>query len=63
MKGIGLLLANSKSFIELGRIKKCFTQKGGIFVHQEFDAKNRQVTSHKFKFKSRMANIIALMLD
>ncbi|XP_069132028.1 MAP kinase-activating death domain protein-like isoform X6 [Argopecten irradians] len=56
MEGIGLLLANSKSFIELGRIKKCFTQKGGIFVLEEFDAKNRQVTLHKFK--SRMADQI-----
>ncbi|XP_055995615.1 MAP kinase-activating death domain protein-like isoform X3 [Ostrea edulis] len=37
MEGIGLLLANSKLFIELGRIKKCFTQKGGIFVLEEFD--------------------------
>ncbi|XP_060069151.1 MAP kinase-activating death domain protein-like isoform X2 [Ylistrum balloti] len=56
MEGIGLLLANSKSFIELGRIKKCFTQKGGIFVLEEFDTKNRQVTLHKFK--SRMADQI-----
>ncbi|XP_065942198.1 MAP kinase-activating death domain protein isoform X9 [Magallana gigas] len=56
MEGIGLLLANSKLFIELGRIKKCFTQKGGIFVLEEFDAKNRQVTQHKFK--SRMADQI-----
>ncbi|VDI48556.1 Hypothetical predicted protein [Mytilus galloprovincialis] len=60
MEGIGLLLANSKLFIELGRIKKCFTQKGGIFVLEEFDPKNRQVTMHKFK--SRMAQGIALML-
>ncbi|XP_063401019.1 MAP kinase-activating death domain protein-like isoform X5 [Mytilus trossulus] len=69
MEGIGLLLANSKTkfnailkktdqglFIELGRIKKCFTQKGGIFVLEEFDPKNRQVTMHKFK--SRMADQI-----
>ncbi|XP_078333104.1 MAP kinase-activating death domain protein-like isoform X3 [Crassostrea virginica] len=56
MEGIGLLLANSKLFIELGRIKKCFTQKGGIFVLEEFDSKNRQVTQHKFK--SRMADQI-----
>ena len=25
-----------QSFIELGRIKKCFTMKGGIFILEEF---------------------------
>ncbi|XP_062621255.1 MAP kinase-activating death domain protein-like isoform X1 [Saccostrea cucullata] len=60
MEGIGLLLANSKLFIELGRIKKCFTQKGGIFVLEEFDSKDRQVIQHKFK--SRMANQLAFMV-
>ncbi|KAL5007708.1 hypothetical protein ScPMuIL_016514 [Solemya velum] len=60
MEGIGLLLANSKLFIELGRIKKCFTQKGGIFILEEFDSKNKQVVQHRFK--SSMANSIAVML-
>ncbi|XP_029633967.1 MAP kinase-activating death domain protein isoform X5 [Octopus sinensis] len=59
MDGIGFLLANSKDFeffIELCRVKKCFTQKGGIFVLEEFDPKTRQVIPHKFK--SSMADQI-----
>ncbi|XP_050410636.1 MAP kinase-activating death domain protein isoform X2 [Patella vulgata] len=60
MEGIGLLLANSKFFIELARIRKCFTLKGGIFVLEEFDTKNKQIIQHKFK--SRMANEAALMM-
>ncbi|XP_076450770.1 MAP kinase-activating death domain protein-like [Babylonia areolata] len=56
MEGIGLLLANSKSFIELSRIRKCFTLKGGIFVLEEFDSKTKQVIQHKFK--SSMADQI-----
>ncbi|XP_067655848.1 MAP kinase-activating death domain protein-like isoform X1 [Haliotis asinina] len=60
MEGIGLLLANSKFFIELTRIRKCFTQKGGIFVLEEFDPKTKQVIQHKFK--SSMANEAALMM-
>ncbi|XP_070200468.1 MAP kinase-activating death domain protein-like isoform X4 [Littorina saxatilis] len=59
MEGIGLLLANSKSFIELSRIRKCFTLKGGIFVLEEFDSKTKQVIQHKFK--SSMANEAAVM--
>ncbi|KAI0213008.1 MAP kinase-activating death domain protein [Lamellibrachia satsuma] len=49
MEGIGLLFANSKLFIELSRIKKCFTQKGGIFVLEEFDPKNRKIVQRKYK--------------
>ncbi|KAK3590549.1 hypothetical protein CHS0354_023617 [Potamilus streckersoni] len=60
MEGIGLLLANSKSFIELGRIRKCFTQKGGIFILEEFDPKNRKLIQHRFM--SSMASSIVLML-
>ncbi|WAR01209.1 MADD-like protein, partial [Mya arenaria] len=56
MEGIGLLLANSKSFIELNRIKKCFTLKGEIFILEEFDAKSKQVIQHRFK--SRLADQI-----
>ncbi|KAH3890104.1 hypothetical protein DPMN_014175, partial [Dreissena polymorpha] len=58
MEGIGLLLANSKSFIELNRIKKCFTLKGEIFILEEFDVKNKQVIQHRFK--STMANAIGM---
>ncbi|ESO97902.1 hypothetical protein LOTGIDRAFT_103875 [Lottia gigantea] len=54
MEGIGLLLANSKFFIELAHIRKCFTLKGGIFVLEEFDTKNKKIIQHKFK--SRMAD-------
>ncbi|XP_059150887.1 MAP kinase-activating death domain protein-like isoform X3 [Physella acuta] len=56
MEGIGLLLQNSKLFIELARIRKCFTQKGGIFVLEEFDPKTKQIIYHKFK--SSMADQI-----
>ncbi|KAL8566178.1 MAP kinase-activating death domain protein [Nucella lapillus] len=46
----------TKSFIELSRIRKCFTLKGGIFVLEEFDSKTKQVIQHKFK--SSMADQI-----
>ncbi|XP_055900949.1 MAP kinase-activating death domain protein-like isoform X6 [Biomphalaria glabrata] len=59
MEGIGLLLQNSKLFIELARIRKCFTQKGGIFVLEEFDVKTKQIIQHRFK--SSMANDIVFM--
>ncbi|XP_035824413.1 MAP kinase-activating death domain protein isoform X1 [Aplysia californica] len=59
MEGIGLLLHNSKDlelFIELASIRKCFTQKGGIFVLEEFDPKSKQIIQHRFK--SSMADQI-----
>ncbi|XP_041365425.1 MAP kinase-activating death domain protein-like isoform X2 [Gigantopelta aegis] len=56
MEGIGLLLANSKLFIELTHIRKCFTLKGGIFVLEEFDSKTKQIVQHKYK--SSMADQI-----
>ncbi|BFZ04225.1 hypothetical protein BsWGS_07264 [Bradybaena similaris] len=56
MEGIGLLLQNSKLFIGLASIRKCFTQKGGIFVLEEFDPKTKQIIQHKFK--SSMADQI-----
>lgn len=49
MEGIGLLFANSKLFIELCRIKKCSTLKGGIFVLEEFDPKNRKIIQRRYK--------------
>ncbi|XP_074660769.1 MAP kinase-activating death domain protein-like [Tubulanus polymorphus] len=61
MEGIGLLFANSKDFeffVELSRIKKCFTQKGGIFVLEEFDPKTRKVIQRRYN--SNMANQIVL---
>ncbi|XP_023933689.1 MAP kinase-activating death domain protein-like, partial [Lingula anatina] len=59
MEGIGLLLESSKDFeffVELNRVRKCFTQKGGIFVLEEFDAKNKKVIQRKYK--SSMADDI-----
>ncbi|XP_064633994.1 MAP kinase-activating death domain protein-like isoform X3 [Lineus longissimus] len=56
MEGIGLLFANSKFFVDLSRIKKCYTQKGAVFVLEEFDPKTRKVILRKYK--SNMANQI-----
>merc|ERR550534_1866609 len=56
LEGIGLLFANSKYFIELSRIKKCGTNKGGIFVLDEFDPRTKAVIHRRFK--SKMANEI-----
>jgi len=58
MEGIGLLFANSKFFIELCRIRKCFTQKGGVFVLEEYDSKTRKVIHRRYK--SNMSNEILL---
>lgn len=54
MEGVGLLFANSKFFVRLDHIRKCFTQKDGIFVLEEFNPKTRQVIQRKYK--SQMAN-------
>ncbi|XP_031781606.1 MAP kinase-activating death domain protein isoform X3 [Nasonia vitripennis] len=56
MEGIGLLFANSKFFVRLEHIRKCFTQKGGIFVLEEFNPKTRQIIQRKYK--SQMADQI-----
>ncbi|XP_067210370.1 MAP kinase-activating death domain protein isoform X8 [Linepithema humile] len=53
MEGVGLLFANSKFFVRLDHIRKCFTQKDGIFVLEEFNPKTRQVIQRKYK--SQMA--------
>ncbi|XP_077266527.1 rab3 GDP-GTP exchange factor isoform X8 [Temnothorax americanus] len=56
MEGVGLLFANSKDFeffVRLDHIRKCFTQKDGIFVLEEFNPKTRQVIQRKYK--SQMA--------
>ncbi|XP_044254409.1 MAP kinase-activating death domain protein isoform X3 [Tribolium madens] len=52
MEGVGLLFANSKDFeffVRIDHIRKCFTQKGGIFVIEEFNPKTRQVIQRKYK--------------
>ncbi|XP_046673875.1 MAP kinase-activating death domain protein isoform X5 [Homalodisca vitripennis] len=59
MEGVGLLFANSKDFeffVRLDHIRKCFTQKGGIFILEEFNPKTRQVIQRRYK--SSMADQI-----
>ncbi|KAG0714005.1 MAP kinase-activating death domain protein [Chionoecetes opilio] len=56
MEGVGLLFATSKFFVRLDHIRKCFTQKGGIFVLEEFNPKTRHVIQRKYK--SAMADQI-----
>ncbi|XP_054015563.1 putative mediator of RNA polymerase II transcription subunit 26, partial [Hylaeus anthracinus] len=43
-------------FVRLDHIRKCFTQKDGIFVLEEFNPKTRQVIQRKYK--SQMADQI-----
>ncbi|XP_037919112.1 MAP kinase-activating death domain protein isoform X4 [Hermetia illucens] len=59
LEGVGLLFANSKDFeffVRLDHIRKCFTQKGGIFVLEEYNPKTRQLIQRKYK--STMADQI-----
>ncbi|XP_049779283.1 MAP kinase-activating death domain protein [Schistocerca cancellata] len=52
LEGVGLLFANSKDFeffVRLDHIRKCFTQKGGIFVLEEYNPKTRQVIQRRYK--------------
>ncbi|XP_043219583.1 MAP kinase-activating death domain protein-like isoform X7 [Amphibalanus amphitrite] len=59
MEGVGLLFATSKDFeffVRLDHIRKCFTQKGGIFVLEEYNPKTRQMLQRKYK--SAMADQI-----
>ncbi|XP_066247260.1 MAP kinase-activating death domain protein isoform X3 [Euwallacea similis] len=49
MEGVGLLFANSKFFVRISHIRKCYTQKGSIFIIEEFNPKTRQVIQRKFK--------------
>ncbi|XP_071548982.1 MAP kinase-activating death domain protein isoform X5 [Panulirus ornatus] len=56
MEGVGLLFATSKFFVRLDHIRKCFTQKGGIFVLEEYNPKTRYVIQRKYK--SAMADQI-----
>ncbi|BFZ15853.1 hypothetical protein BsWGS_18891 [Bradybaena similaris] len=55
MEGIGLLLQNSKSFIELSKIRRCLS-RGGVFILEERDRKTKQIIEHQFK--SNMADDI-----
>ncbi|XP_065577246.1 MAP kinase-activating death domain protein-like isoform X2 [Artemia franciscana] len=58
LEGVGLLFVDSKFFVRLENIRKCFTQKGGIFVLEEFNPKTRQVTQRRYQ--SSMSHSIAL---
>ena len=56
MEGISLLFAKREEFIRLALIRKCFTQKGNIFVVEEFHAASRSV--HQRKFATKLADQI-----
>ncbi|XP_044750083.1 MAP kinase-activating death domain protein isoform X4 [Coccinella septempunctata] len=59
LEGVGLLFETSKDFeffIRIDHIRKCFTQKGTIFVIEEYNPKTRQVTQRRYK--SSMADQI-----
>ncbi|XP_044750082.1 MAP kinase-activating death domain protein isoform X3 [Coccinella septempunctata] len=56
LEGVGLLFETSKFFIRIDHIRKCFTQKGTIFVIEEYNPKTRQVTQRRYK--SSMADQI-----
>ncbi|CAH1174243.1 unnamed protein product [Phaedon cochleariae] len=49
MEGVGLLFANSKFFVRIAHIRKCFTQKGNIFVIEEFNPKTRHMIQRRYK--------------
>ncbi|XP_057656442.1 MAP kinase-activating death domain protein isoform X1 [Diorhabda carinulata] len=49
MEGVGLLFANSKFFVRIVHIRKCFTQKSNIFVIEEFNPKTRHIIQRKYK--------------
>ncbi|XP_062140916.1 MAP kinase-activating death domain protein isoform X9 [Drosophila sulfurigaster albostrigata] len=58
LEGVGLLFSNSKFFVRLDHIRKCFTQKGGIFVLEEYNPKTRNLIQRKYQ--SSMAAEIVL---
>ncbi|CAF0861729.1 unnamed protein product [Adineta ricciae] len=49
LEGICLTFENDKEFIELPKIRKCTTQKGDIFVLEEFDPNTKQILIRKYK--------------
>ncbi|XP_075211719.1 rab3 GDP-GTP exchange factor [Lycorma delicatula] len=49
MEGVGLLFVHSKWFVKLDHIRKCFTQRGTVFVLEEFNPKTRQVIQRQYK--------------
>ncbi|XP_028899786.2 MAP kinase-activating death domain protein isoform X7 [Zeugodacus cucurbitae] len=51
LEGVGLLFSNSKFFVRLDHIRKCFTQMGGIFVLEEYNPKTRHLIQRRYKSK------------
>ena len=51
MEGISLLFAKREEFIRLAHIRKCFTQKGSIFVVEEYHSGSKAVLQRKFATK------------
>ena len=51
MEGISLLFAKREEFIRLAHISKCFTQKGSIFVVEEYHSGSKAVLQRKFATK------------
>ncbi|XP_075545658.1 rab3 GDP-GTP exchange factor isoform X1 [Dermacentor variabilis] len=56
MEGVGLLFANSKFFVRIENIKRCYTQKDIIFVLEEYNPKTHRIIERKYE--SKMANDI-----
>ena len=56
MEGISLLFAKREEFIRLAHIRKCFTQRGSIFVVEEYHTTSRSV--HQRKFATKLADQI-----
>ncbi|KDR13174.1 MAP kinase-activating death domain protein [Zootermopsis nevadensis] len=46
---IGWMCQDFEFFVRLDHIRKCFTQKGGIFVLEEYNPKTRQMIQRKYK--------------
>ncbi|XP_077518327.1 rab3 GDP-GTP exchange factor isoform X2 [Amblyomma americanum] len=56
MEGVGLLFANSKFFVRIENIKRCYTQNNIIFVLEEYNPKTHRIIERKYE--SKMANDI-----
>ncbi|EEC02724.1 map-kinase activating death domain protein, putative [Ixodes scapularis] len=56
MEGVGLLFANSKFFVRLENIKRCYTQREHIFVLEEYNPKTRHTIERRYE--SKMASEI-----
>ncbi|CAF3593459.1 unnamed protein product [Rotaria socialis] len=59
LEGICLTFENDKEFIELQKIRKCTTQKGDIFVLEEFDPNTKQILIRKYKSSTASSALLA----